>query len=205
LETKLDTIENILESLTLKANQLRDEVFDKPAELEEFRATSEEFQDMYYQVVSLIRRFIDKIKPKPPPSNLNLPVMPLPYFYGDYNEWIPYKDKFSRLIKDNEMIGDVQRLHYLKESLNGEAATLESTIDSFQSLWAAVCKRCEIRRIIGEKYIDKLIQIKPIRQESPGDLRHVLDFAVKNLRALETMKLKMNALSEQVMVNLITI
>jgi uncharacterized coiled-coil DUF342 family protein len=63
-ETKLDTIEYILESRTLKANQLRDEIFDKPAELEELRATSEGFQDMHDQVVSFIRYFIDKIKPK---------------------------------------------------------------------------------------------------------------------------------------------
>jgi hypothetical protein len=48
--------------------------------------------------------------------------MPLPSFDGDYNEWILYKDKFSR-IKDIETIDDVQRLHYLKESLKGEAAT----------------------------------------------------------------------------------
>jgi hypothetical protein len=46
-------------------NQLLDEVFDKPSELEELRATSGEFPDMYDQVVSSIRRFIDKIKPKP--------------------------------------------------------------------------------------------------------------------------------------------
>jgi SMC interacting uncharacterized protein involved in chromosome segregation len=48
LEAKLDTIDNKLESRTLNANQLRDEVFDKPAELEELRATS---KDMYDQVV----------------------------------------------------------------------------------------------------------------------------------------------------------
>jgi hypothetical protein len=96
-------------------------LIDKPAELEELCATIEESKDMYDQVVSSIRRFIDKIKPKPepngppppPPRNLNLPVMSLPYFYGDYNEWIPYKDKFSRLIKNNETIDDVQGLHYL--------------------------------------------------------------------------------------------
>jgi hypothetical protein len=95
-------------------------------------------------------------------------------------------------------------LNYLKESLKGEAATLESTIDSFQSLWAAVCKRYEIRRIIVDEHIDELIQIKPIQQESSGELRHVLDVAVKHLRAFETMELKMEALSEQVMVNLIS-
>jgi predicted house-cleaning NTP pyrophosphatase (Maf/HAM1 superfamily) len=63
--------------------QLRDEVFDKPAELEEHRETSEDFQDMYDQVVSSIKRFINKIKSKlkkPPPRNSNLPVMPLPSF-----------------------------------------------------------------------------------------------------------------------------
>jgi hypothetical protein len=70
LQTKLDTIKNILESRTLKANQLRDEVFDKPVELEELCATSYEFQDMYDQVVSSIRR-----PPPAAPRNLNLPVI----------------------------------------------------------------------------------------------------------------------------------
>jgi hypothetical protein len=64
--------------------------------------------------------------------------------------------------------------------------------------------RYGIRRIIVDKHIDELIQIKPIRQESSGKLRHVLDVAVKNMRALETMELKMDALSKQVMVNLIS-
>jgi hypothetical protein len=54
LHIKLDTIESILEFWTLKAKQLRDEVFDKPTELEELRVTSEKFQDMYDQVVSII-------------------------------------------------------------------------------------------------------------------------------------------------------
>jgi hypothetical protein len=49
-----------------------------------------------------------------------------------------------------------------------------------------------------------LIQIKPIRQELSGEIRHVLDVAVKNLRALETMKLEIDPLSEQVMVKLIS-
>jgi hypothetical protein len=139
LETKLDTIENILESLALKANQLRDEVFDKPAELEEIRATSEEFQDMFNQVVSFIRQFINKIKPKPdlnepptpPPRNLNLPVMPLP-------PHTKTKSTDSSRITRRSMTCSVQRLHYLKESLKGEAAILESTIDSCQSFCAAV-------------------------------------------------------------------
>jgi hypothetical protein len=96
----------------------------------------------------------------------------------------------------------VQTLHYLKESLKG--ATLESTIDSFQSLWSAVCKKNQIRRIIVDKHIDELIRIKPIQQESSGELHHVSDVAVKNLRVLQTMELKMAALSKQVMVNLIS-
>jgi hypothetical protein len=79
-----------------------------PQNWKNFVRQVKKFEDMYDQVVYSIRRFIDKIKSKPPPRNLSLPVMPLPYFYGDYNEWIPYKDKFSRLIKDNETIDDVQ-------------------------------------------------------------------------------------------------
>jgi hypothetical protein len=199
---KLDTIENILESRTLKANQQRDEVCDKPAELKELRATSEGLQNMYDQVVSFIRWFIDKLKPKqesneePPPLtyNSNLSVM------SESNTKTNSADS-SRITRRSVTCRDCI---YLKESLKGEAATLESIIDSFQSLWAAVCKRYEIRRIIVDKHIDELIQIKPIRQEPSGELRHVLDVAVKNLRALETMELKIDALSEQVMVNLIS-
>jgi hypothetical protein len=49
-----------------------------------------------------------------------------------------------------------------------------------------------------------LIQIKPIQKKLFGELRHAFGVAVKNLRALETMELKMDALFEQVMIDLIS-
>jgi hypothetical protein len=103
LETKLDTTDNILEFRTLKANQLSDEVFDKPAELEKPRATRYvRPSGVFHQAVHRQNKAETRVERcHHHHVNLNLTVMPLPYFHDDYNEWIPYKDTFSRPIKDN--------------------------------------------------------------------------------------------------------
>jgi hypothetical protein len=49
LETKLDSIENILDSRTLKEKQFRDEVFDKPAEFQDLRVTSGVFHQAVHR------------------------------------------------------------------------------------------------------------------------------------------------------------
>lgn len=66
---------------------------------------------------------------QPPPEELqnkkvNLPAIHLPLFSGEYELWPSFKDLFSSLIHNCTTLSDVEKLHYLKTSVAGEAATL---------------------------------------------------------------------------------
>lgn len=53
-----------------------------------------------------------------------LPSINIPTFLGDYLEWTAFSDMFNSLIHNNTQLSNVQKLHYLKSSLSGEAAAL---------------------------------------------------------------------------------
>ncbi|XP_076285540.1 uncharacterized protein LOC143211601 [Lasioglossum baleicum] len=50
------------------------------------------------------------------------PKVELPKFSGDYTEWEGFHDLFIALVEKNKSLSDVQKLYYLKTSLEGEAA-----------------------------------------------------------------------------------
>ncbi|XP_076629094.1 uncharacterized protein LOC143345632 [Colletes latitarsis] len=67
--------------------------------------------------------------PSPAPTGDSISVaklarIPLPKFAGSYTEWHSFRDLFKSLVLDNKSLTNVQRLHYLKSSVEGQAANL---------------------------------------------------------------------------------
>lgn len=57
-------------------------------------------------------------------SGIRLPQITLPDFDGDYKGWLSFKSTYESLIHDSVELSDVQKFHYLKSALKGEAARL---------------------------------------------------------------------------------
>lgn len=57
-------------------------------------------------------------------SSTRLPKIDLPKFDGSYNEWFPFHDTFCSLIHENDDISRIQKFHYLKSCLSGEAKNI---------------------------------------------------------------------------------
>jgi hypothetical protein len=55
--------------------------------------------------------------------------------------------------------------------MEGDAKMMQSGSDTYNSLWETLTKRYEIKRIIVEKHIDKICNIKPIQRESSNERR----------------------------------
>ncbi|KOB51923.1 Uncharacterized protein OBRU01_26887, partial [Operophtera brumata] len=54
-------------------------------------------------------------------TSLKLPKISIPTFSGLYSEWTTFRDLYVSLIHDNPSIDNVQKMHYLKGHLTGEA------------------------------------------------------------------------------------
>ena len=51
-------------------------------------------------------------------SNVKLPKITLPTFFAHFAEWIPFKESFVSLVKDNRTLDNLSKLHFLKNLLS---------------------------------------------------------------------------------------
>ncbi|XP_059047803.1 uncharacterized protein LOC131843205 [Achroia grisella] len=119
---------------------------------------------------------------------LKLPHINIPVFTGKYSEWIPFHDLFVSLIHRNSALMDVQKLHYLKSSLSGEAATLLKHIPiseaNYEDAWVILQKRYNNKRFIVTSILKRLLSQKSLSTESAGTIKNLLDTTNECLSAL---------------------
>lgn len=86
------------------------------------------------------------------PTSVRLPKIELIKFSGNYDEWLSFKDTFLSLIHDDQSLTDLQKFHYLKSSLVGEAAQVinafQLTGANYSLAWSLLQKKYHNIRII---------------------------------------------------------
>jgi len=60
---------------------------------------------------------------------IRLLTIELPKFNGDIAEWLGFRDTFQSLIHNNETIDPIQKFHYLKVALEGNAAQIIKSLE----------------------------------------------------------------------------
>ncbi|XP_011859179.1 PREDICTED: uncharacterized protein LOC105556698 [Vollenhovia emeryi] len=120
-----------------------------------------------------------------------LPRIKLPSFAGDYNTWRAFHDLFTSLIKENADLTSVEKLHYLKTCLTGEAARLICNLpasgDNFTVAWSLLLSRYENKRSLITTQLDRITSLKPLKTKSAQGLRTLhttLSEALGAMRAL---------------------
>ncbi|GFT86016.1 uncharacterized protein NPIL_238451 [Nephila pilipes] len=134
---------------------------------------------------------------------IKLPKIPLPVFSGKIDEWNLFKSQFQSLIEDNKNLSENQKLYYLRAALKGEAKDIETSDDTFQSLFKALDERYENKRLIIDNHVKNIINYDKLTQESAKDLRTFLDCITKNLRALKILNYEKDKLSNILLLNII--
>lgn len=125
----------------------------------------------------------------PPPPEVKLPRITIPTFSGSYTEWQSFHDLFIALIHNNKSLEKVQKLHYLKSNLSGEAEALlrqfSITGDNYEEAWAILKKRYSNKRYIANCIFKRLFSQKTLTQESAQALKQLLDTTVECINALK--------------------
>lgn len=62
-------------------------------------------------------------------SGIQLPVIQLSKFSGEHGHWLEFRDTFQSLIHENDTITNMQKYHYLKASLEGNAAQIIKSVE----------------------------------------------------------------------------
>lgn len=125
-------------------------------------------------------------------SFVRLPKIDLPHFDGNYQCWLEFRDTFGSLIHDNTSISDINKFHYLRASLQGNAALIIKNIDfkadHYNIAWDLLCERYNNNHLLVNNHLQALFDAEPIKTESSISIRNLVDIINKNIRALTTLK-----------------
>ncbi|XP_052754163.1 uncharacterized protein LOC113510317 [Galleria mellonella] len=126
-------------------------------------------------------------------SRPHLPPIPLPVFSGDYNDWISYRDLYISLIHNNNSLSKIEKHHYLKSSLTGEAAELLKnftlTEANYLDAWKKLEERYDNKRIIVNNILNRLLSQKKLAGESTKSLKELLDTTSQCLDSLKNLNI----------------
>lgn len=168
------------------------------------------FEDEYFKQITLAKRFLRKYEIKLSSSdprissgdgpesqtnehsqssnNVRLPTINLPKYSGVYQNWLEFRDTFFSLIHENQSISNIQKFHYLRASLEGEAAlvikSLEISAANYEVAWNALLDRYDNNKLLIHNHVKSLFNGDSVIKESASGLRKLIDDFSKNLRAL---------------------
>ncbi|KAI5632969.1 hypothetical protein NE865_14306 [Phthorimaea operculella] len=161
----------------------------------------EQFQTRYYSIVALAKHLSQddaessksshhssssfKSLPKNNYANnaVKLPTISLPSFDGSVENWLEYRDTYLSLIHNNDMLGAIQKFHYLRSSLTGSALqvikSLEFSETNYATAWELLEGRFNNKRLLIHNHVKALFAINNINKESPSNLRKLIDHILK--------------------------
>lgn len=187
-----------VKSCRKKFDEVQAEIDDQLDEFDE--KEYESFENTYLDIMSKINRLIlnsgessisaNKVQHNNDNlNNINLPKISLPKFEGSYTNWMSFKDTYVSLIHNNKRLTNVEKFHYLKASLSGEAAklidSLELTEQYYDIAFQTVIDRYDNKKQIIKNHTRALLNL-PTACKS--NIRDILDTIQKNIRALEACK-----------------
>ncbi|XP_058445661.1 uncharacterized protein LOC131426915 [Malaya genurostris] len=121
--------------------------------------------------------------------HVRLPQITLPKFSGNMDEWISFRDLYTSLIHWQTELPDVEKLHYLRSQLQGEAmAVIEAlpiTSANYLTAWELLVKRYSNFKIIKRKQIQAIFDLQLLRKESASELHSLLEGFERILKTLD--------------------
>lgn len=124
-------------------------------------------------------------------SRRGLPRIEIPKFSGNYNTWRSFHDLFLSIVGNNETLDNVEKMHYLKTSLTGDAAKIVINIpvstNSFSIAWQTLVSRYDNTRILISSQLDRLYNLKPMQSKSARDLNALITTVSEMLGALKAL------------------
>ncbi|XP_066588157.1 uncharacterized protein [Prorops nasuta] len=124
-------------------------------------------------------------------KRVKLPQISLPTFNGQYEDWMSFKNAFRSLINSREDLSEIDKLHYLKSALIGEAAKKIAIFSissaNYTKAWEILERSYEVKRILVSKHISSILNAPYLEKESSQGLSKLADDMQQNVASLEAL------------------
>ncbi|GJQ79278.1 hypothetical protein Trydic_g5521 [Trypoxylus dichotomus] len=108
-----------------------------------------------------------------------MPRISLPNFAENFEEWVPFSQTFESLVEVNQALSTIQKFHYLKSSLKGEAAEciqdLAIITDNYAIAWATLRDRYDNKKLFIRKHTLSILELPSSSHENSIILRQILN------------------------------
>lgn len=139
----------------------------------------------YLAISDLLSVWMSAVSPRPPAqpavpgastkhSNVKLPPISIPKFFDKFTDYVTFRDSFKSLIISKRTLSDLEKLHYLKISTEGDAHELICNVPlvatNFQIAWDLLRTRYSNTRASVNVHLNDIFSIEPIKKESASSL-----------------------------------
>ncbi|EFA12470.1 hypothetical protein TcasGA2_TC016139 [Tribolium castaneum] len=112
-------------------------------------------------------------------TNITLPQVKIPTFSRNYEKWAEFEDTFGKLVHENKMLSEVEKMQYLKIHISGEVARViqhfHITSDNYEAAWEILDKKFNNRKLTVSKLVDKIFDLPQLYQESFVKIKELHD------------------------------
>jgi len=123
-------------------------------------------------------------------SKRKLPNIELPLFSGRIEDWPAFRDLFVSILSRHPALADVEKLHYLKTRVQGEAEerikNLPTTGDNFKRAWDILEERYENKRVLVHSCLATFSTMTRMKTESVADLKKLVNGMLQIAGTLES-------------------
>ncbi|XP_036147020.1 uncharacterized protein LOC118647026 [Monomorium pharaonis] len=129
------------------------------------------------------------VKSESTSSRNTLPRIDIPHFSGKFQDWPGFRDLFQSMVIREPSLSKVEKLHYLRTSVDGDAdrliRNLPTTEENFERAWESVKSHYENKRLLVRAYLTTFTSLPPMKSDSVDDLRAIFHGVVTTVGALE--------------------
>ncbi|XP_053686351.1 uncharacterized protein LOC128735898 [Sabethes cyaneus] len=122
-------------------------------------------------------------------SHVRLPQITLPKFSGNIEEWISFRDLYTSLIHWQTDLPEVEKLHYLRSQLQGEALSVIEALPicsaNYKTAWELLVQRYSNMKVIKRKQIQGIFDLPFLKRECACDLHTLLENFERIIKTLD--------------------
>ncbi|XP_055623776.1 uncharacterized protein LOC129767178 [Toxorhynchites rutilus septentrionalis] len=112
-------------------------------------------------------------------KGLKLPTVALPEFDGDFKQWLAFHDTVLALIHSNSDVPDIQKFHYLRAAVKGEAGQLIESIGisavNYPLAWQALVNRYANEYLLKKRHLQAMLEVPRVKKETSASLHGTVD------------------------------
>lgn len=196
LSTRIELLEQYWQSFTDDYKEIKKDETIIKEEKKKHKELYNKTEDLYLEFKTTLKEHISthEVMAASPSTSVvsapqtKLPSINLPTFSGDYHEWLNFKELFVSLIANERGLSDLQKHHYLRSCLKGEAEHLLQHFDvtavNYKKAWNTLVNRYSNKRVIVNTTLNRLLNQKKLTYECPQGLKELIDTTNQCLNSL---------------------